>query len=160
MSDSERVRMLEPLIDGLMHCLHDTDPGQAVKCEGCPYRANEETDWSYSCSHALRDDAMELLEPMRARSLSLDDAIRVLNVPRWAEWWMCTSEGCYVRCAGWVIVKDLFGSDPLFVTFTDCFGDHRYLKERYNKGWRMWSAEPTESQREAWEWERDNEPTP
>lgn len=150
MSDREDLKLRDKLIQGMQaHTQFDW----CYVCSACPYEKDEGCSGKSCDAVPLLKEAREYLEKQVARPLTIEEATGILGVPRWAEYCeIVPLSGEYAPCAGWAIVKDTRGDDPLFVTFATSFGDKRRPEGNYGKTWRMWSSEPTEEQKAEWEW--------
>lgn len=134
----------EKVMKGLEIC------GYSGDCKQCPYDGDCENDQGFS---TLALDALALLEEQEPRLLGLDEVRNLINIPRWAEYYVSVGSGEPVIQAGWALVQYEGADEENFVDFATAYGLERWHVAVYGNRWRMWTARPTEEQRKAVKWD-------
>lgn len=102
-------------------------------------------------------EAAELLKAQEPRLLGLDEVRNLINIPRWAEYYVSVGSGEPAIQAGWALVQYEGADEEHFVDFATAYGLERWHVAVYGNRWRMWTSRPTDEQREATPWEPPKE---
>lgn len=130
----------EKVIEGLEHCGFNEKRG----CVGCPY-SDECGDFGRDAGmSSLATDALALLREQEPRVMTLEevqeDELVWIEVPQSDEIWPAL-----LREADW------FGH-PKWAMCGYAIA-RSFLRNRYGKDWRCWTARPTDEQRKAVKWD-------
>lgn len=124
--------------------------------KNCPYWRIE----TLNCSQELAADALALLEAQQPRVLTLEEvrSKQTKAIPVWKE----TKSKNRALYGGWVLAYEVQTGQGIT---GDCLGMAEpsgrmvwYKLSDYGKTWRVWSARPTDAQREVVKWGDDANP--
>lgn len=123
------------------------------KCRDCPWEECEEQHVTVDgIPLGLIREALALLEEQEPRVMTLDEVRNLINIPRWAEYYVSVGSGEPVIQAGWALVQYEGADEEHFVDFATAWGLERWHVAVYGNRWRMWTARPTDEQRKETPW--------
>ena len=118
-------------------------------CRDCAYDHKPAPD----CWLALERDALELLKEQEPRVLTLEELDIIYNAEKTHVWpfnrppylWMTINPDVRLTSGYWICWRDIMYSLENNNPF--------YVRENYGKAWKIWTARPTDEQREAVKWD-------
>lgn len=140
---------VEKVRKGLKCCIFSDEEGECL--DECPYH---DDCWETDCElgYTLKKDVLELLKAQEPRVISLDE-LNTTSGAGWLEVWLegdpdegMKEEKFLIEC-GWCKGN--------YITDDGDFSIADYIQTHYNKkyGIRIWTAKPTDEQREAVRWD-------
>lgn len=146
----------EKVIQGLEICKADLWSRDTCKITGCPYADIPDGTLQYrSCRIKLMDDALSLLKAQEPRVLTLEELDAIYQTKERHTWpfntppylWMTVNPDVRKTRGFWICWRDIMYSLENDSPF--------YVRENYGKVWKIWTAEPTDEQREEAQWNKE-----